>query len=254
MADTHASKYVRPFIGAKELIHGAKRWCLWLVDLDQADVAGSKILRARLDGVRDFRLASAKKTTREGAATPSLFDEIRAVDGDYLAIPRHVGESRHYFPVGHFPADVINGDHNFMVPDPDAYIFGLLSSSMFIEWMRTVSGRIRADLRFSATITWNNFPLPTPTLLQRKRVCSAANEILNVRSKFPGKSLSQLYDPRATPATLIQAHRSLDAEVDALFGGKKMSTSAERVEVLMTRYAELTSDLLSQPAESMKAK
>lgn len=33
-ADAIAAKYLRPFIGAKQLIHTAPRWCLWMADSD----------------------------------------------------------------------------------------------------------------------------------------------------------------------------------------------------------------------------
>jgi hypothetical protein len=45
MADPIAAKYVRPFVGARQLIHNEPRWCLWLVDLDPSDIARSPILR-----------------------------------------------------------------------------------------------------------------------------------------------------------------------------------------------------------------
>lgn len=78
----------------------------------------------------------------------------------YLAIPRHVGESRPYFLSQRFESEVICGDANFQAPDPDGLLFGLISSSMFMAWQRTVGGKIKSDLRFSNTVVWNNFPVP----------------------------------------------------------------------------------------------
>lgn len=245
MADPHMAKYVRPFIGARELIHGERRWCLWLEDLDPADLSASRTLRDRIDAVRVERLASRKKATRDGAATPALFDERRQPASNYLGIPIHVGESRRYFPVGYFSADVICGNHNFLAADPDGYLFGLLSSTMFITWMRMVSGRIRDDLRFSKTLTWHNFPLPSVSEGQRAAVCAAAQQIIRVRDKFDGRSLSHLYDPLAMPPDLVAAHRSLDRVVDGGFGTAPMLTDADRMKVLIDRYSELTATLFT---------
>lgn len=248
--DPAAAKYIRPFIGARELIYGHKRWCLWLEDLDPADVKRSSLLRDRIDGVRDFRSRSAKAATRALAATPALFDERRQPTSNYLAIPAHVGEARSYFPLGYFSPDVITGNHNFLAVDPDRYLFGLLSSAIFITWMRTVSGRIRADLRFSKTLTWHNFPLPNVGPDKWLAVTTAAQAVLDAREDFPDRSLDNLYDPRAMPSTLVAAHRALDKVVDSCFAPRrKLDTEAKRQAVLFDRLQELLDEgLLVTPS------
>jgi len=47
-----AAKYLRRLIGADEVLNGAKRYCLWLLDADPRDVAESPVLRERLAAVR----------------------------------------------------------------------------------------------------------------------------------------------------------------------------------------------------------
>ncbi|MGU7808471.1 type IIL restriction-modification enzyme MmeI, partial [Escherichia coli] len=83
-ADPVASKYLRPFLGARELIHGEDRWCLWLVDLDPADLARSPLLKSRVEGVRAMRAASKAASTRESASTPHLFRQIAPVTTSYI--------------------------------------------------------------------------------------------------------------------------------------------------------------------------
>lgn len=80
------------------------------------------------------------------AATPHLFYERRHPDVDYLAIPRHVGEQRRYFTARRLTPATICSDANFLAPDPDGFVLGVLSSSMFIAWMRAIGGRIKSDL------------------------------------------------------------------------------------------------------------
>src|SRR5699024_10466624 len=58
--DPVAMKYVRAFIGAKELIRSADRWCLWLENLDPADLRKSPFLTERVEGCRAWR--SQQKT------------------------------------------------------------------------------------------------------------------------------------------------------------------------------------------------
>lgn len=238
--DPYARKYVRPFIGARELLYGTKKWCLWMEDLDPSDVRRSAILRERIEGVRDFRLESSKAATRALADTPSLFDERRQPATRYLAIPAHVGEVRQYFPVGYFTPDVITGNHNFLAEDPDGYLFGLLSSLIFMTWMRTVSGRIRADLRFSKTLTWHNFPLPDVGADKRLSVIRAGKAVIEVRERYQGRSLAELYDPRSTPGPLLMAHRNLDRVVAGCFVRRRsLDTEFARQAVLFERYQEL---------------
>ena len=150
LTDTVAAKYVRPFVGARELIHGEQRWCLWLVDLVPGDVTRSPVLRDRIAAVRDFRLASKARSTRQ-YPHHRLFRQVAQPDVPYLCIPAHFSESRAYATVARLSPDVIAGNANFTCPDPDGFAFGIIESSMFLTWQKTVGGRIKSDLRFSKT-------------------------------------------------------------------------------------------------------
>lgn len=239
-ADHHASKYLRPFIGARELIHSTQRWCLWMTNLEPADVRASAILRERLEGVKRFREDSTKRQTREGAKTPALFQEIRQPSTDYLGIPIHVSENRRYFPVQRFTADVVTSNANFIAADPNGVIFAAMSSSMFITWMRGVAGRIRADLRLSGTGVWNTFPLPELDGKTRQAMIDAGEDILRARGRYAGSSLADMYDPLAMPADLVAAHARLDRIVDRAIGGRKrIETDADRMAALFERYVQL---------------
>ncbi len=196
-SDPIAARYLRKFVGARELIHDLSRWCLWLVEASAADIKASPVLRARVAAVKEMREASSKAATVKKAATPHLFDERRHPDVDYLAIPRHVGEQRRYFTARRLtPPDTICSDANFLAPDPDGFVLGVLSSSMFIAWMRAIGGRIKSDLRFSNTFVYNTFPFPAITAEQRQRVIEASAQIIASRENHPGMSLADLYNPR----------------------------------------------------------
>ena len=52
--------------------------------------------------------------------------------------------------------------------------------------------------------------------------------------------LAELYDPLATPRTIISAHRALDRAVDRSFGKRQaLVTDSERLAVLFARYEQL---------------
>lgn len=240
MADPVAKSYLRPFVQARELIHGLPRWCLWLVDLDPAQLAESPNLKARVAAVQKFRKDSRRETTRALAATPHLFGEIRQPTSRYLAIPRHVGESRQYFPVARFDPDVICGDANFTTPDPDGFAFAIISSSMFLAWQRAAGGMIKSDLRFSSTIVWNTFPLPPVNPAQRAKIIEAGHDVLTARATHPERSLADHYNPLAMDPVLLKAHRALDRLVDKTFTRKTLNTLRDRQRTLFSVYADYT--------------
>ena len=153
--------YIKQFLGATEFLNNIKRYCFWLKGATPSVLRQSKIIKERIENVRNFRLASTKATTRKKADTPYLFDEIRQPEsGSYLLVPRHSSENRAYIPLGYIPADVICGDANFIIPSATLYHFGVLTSSVHMAWMRVVAGRLKSDYRYSANIVYNNFPWP----------------------------------------------------------------------------------------------
>lgn len=75
VSDSIAAKYVRPYVGARELLHGGDRHCLWLVNLPADDLRRSSTLSTRVAGVRQFRLdsraPSTRKCRRNGSPVPT---------------------------------------------------------------------------------------------------------------------------------------------------------------------------------------
>ena len=113
------------------------------------------------------------------------------------------------------------------------------SSTMFIEWMRAIGGRIKFDLRFSNTFVYNSFPLPSLSRKQMDEVSAAARRIIEVRAGQAGRSLATLYDPDDMPDDLVGAHERVDAVVDKIFGTSADVSLADRQRLLFRRYAEL---------------
>lgn len=241
VADPVAAKYVRPFRGARELLHGMDRWCLWLVDADPDDIHRSPVLRNRVAKVKKFRENSSSPEARAAAATPHLFWWRSQPDAPYLCIPSVVSESRRYFTAARLPAETISSNAVFTAPDPDGLAFAVVSSSMFMAWQRATGGRLESRLRFSSTLTWNNFPLPLLPDDARLAIIRAGNGVAAVRAANPGRTLAQAYSPLAMDPALVRAHDALDREVDKAFGAtKKLVSERQRLELLFARYAELT--------------
>ena len=242
-ADPIAAKYLRPFRMGREVVRGLDRWCLWMhtEDFDPRDIDRSPILKERVRACATFRQGSKKKATVLGAQTAHLFQENHQPSEPYVAIPRVVSETRPFYTAAHLSEEVIAGDQLYTALDPDGFLFGIISSSMFITWQRTVGGRMKSDLRFSNKIVWNTLPLPEVSDKQRAAIIAAGQGVLEARAEQPGVSLADMYNPLAMAPSLLKAHRALDRAVDRAFGARKaLETNEQRLAILFKRYQEMT--------------
>ena len=240
MADPIAAKYVRPFRMGRELIHGRDRWCLWLVDARPDEIQDSTVLRERIDVVRQFRLKSKKALTRRKAETPHLFDENHQPETTFVALPAVFSESRKWATVAHLGPEVIAGNKLYLVVDPDGFAFAIISSLMFMTWQKMVGGRLESRPNFSNTVVWNNLPLPKISGHLRELIADAGRELLKSRQETHEKSLAAMYESVTTHVCLLEAHQRLDNVVDQAFGGTIGMSQADRENLLINRYLELT--------------
>ena len=78
-------------------------------------------------------------------------------------------------------------------------------SNVYMSWMRVVCGRLKSDYSYSPAV-YNNFPWPTPTEQQKKKIEQTAQGILDARSLYPDSSLADLYDELTMLPELRKAH------------------------------------------------
>ena len=240
MSDPLAAQYIRPLLGAEEMLHGSKRWCLWMVDADPTTLAGSDFLRERLGIVRAAREKSPTKNFRE--TPPYLFTHRKQPKTPYIAVPRHSSENRRVVPMAPMGPEVIAHDSLMIVTENRSWIFAIMQSAMYTSWIRTVCGRLKSDIRVSGDLAYNAFPFPDVDQDAKSVLATAAEGILEARSAHPDASLADLYEPLAMPVGLIKAHDALDRVVDSLFAAsKRFNSDADRLTVLFERYEMLTS-------------
>lgn len=243
-SDPVASKYLRKFIGSRELVRGLERWCLWLEHIDPEDIRQSDILKSRIEANREWR--SQQSPTGDAYKykdTPHLMRPNKnRPKTDYVCLPSVVSENRKFFTVGYFPPEVITSNLVFTAEDKDGFIFAIACSSMFISWQKAVGGRLKSDLRFSNTIVWNNLPLPAVEPKLREQIIEAGRGVLAAREAIAERaggtrSLADMYNPLAMDKGLLDAHKKLDRLVDKAFGAPKLCTSEmQRLEILFTNY------------------
>ena len=236
-----AAKWVHLFLGAYEFINNQKRYCLWLQGANPAELRQCPTVMARINSVREMRLASSAASTRKMAETPTLFAQITQPLGkEFIIVPSVSSERRRYIPMGFMDKETIASNLVFTVTDATLYHFGVLTSNVHMSWMRIVCGRMKSDYRYSKDIVYNNFPWPTPTDEQRARIEQTAQAILDIRAKYPNCSLADLYDDVTLTPELNKAHQENDRAVMAAYGFDIKMSESECVAELFRLYKELT--------------
>ena len=236
-----AQKFIRLYLGGEEFINGKKRYCLWLVDLLKSEKAKLPIVAALVDTVKHFRLRSATASVRRDADKPTLFTQIRQPTTNYLAVPEVSSERRQYIPIGFLSPNIIASNKIYMIPDATLYLFGLLTSSIHMAWVKTFCGR--RDNRFSySPALYNNFVWCSASAEDKALIEESAQKILDVRKKYPDWTYADLYNEATMPKALRAAHKANDYAVALAYGFEKfLDDEARIVAELMKLYKALTS-------------
>jgi len=235
-----AKKFIKKFMSAEELIYNKDRYVLWLVDATPQEIKSMPLVQERIEKVRDFRLKSPTKSTREKAIIPYLFNVICQPSTSYLAIPIVSSERRNYIPMNYLPHTTICNNKLQCIPDCPLYIFAILNSQAHNAWMRVVAGRLKSDYQYASSVVYNNFPFPELTETQKQKLNELGQNILNVRAKYPDSNLATLYDPLTMPSALLKAHQKLDKEVTKIYNKNwDLDNEAQIVSDLMQMYQQL---------------
>lgn len=238
--DPHASPYLRRFVQGRDMLQEQeRRWCLWLKDATPGDLRSSTILRQRIEGVEESRRGSKTRTVRE-FANSRAFTQDRQPDTDYFALPEVSSSNREWIPGRMYGPEVIAGNKLIIFPEAQPWHAALLQSSMFMAWISTFGGRLKSDFAFSPALSY--FPIPWPNVFPdlKEDLIGSWDAIVAARGRYESATLADLYDPYAMPEPLRKAHRELDAVVDKSFGvRRRLSDNAERLEVLLKRYAAI---------------
>lgn len=255
--DPICSKYVRRYIGAKEMLHNLRRYCLWLTSISLEDALSIPKIRERVLKCKEFRLGeNTSSIAKENAKTPHLFIQRTQPEDCKTAImiPRVSSERREYIPMGFVGEDVIVSDACQAIPNGTLYDFGILESRMHMTWMRTVCGRLESRYRYSRDLCYNTFPWPDAKEPQRHVIEVLAQNVLDARDLYPELTLADLYDPDKMPQELKDAHEHLDRAVDQLYRAKAFENDEERLQMLFEKYEKLAAAAKKDTAKKGKTK
>lgn len=235
-----ADIFIHKFLGAREFINKIERYCLWIKPDEVKDAIKILPIKNRMENVRKHRISSTRKGTQDLANYPYAFGEIRQPYEDYLLVPRVSSENRKYIPIGYVDAKTIASDAVLVIPNASKQIFSIISSNVHMSWVRAVSGRLKSDYRYSASIVYNNFPWPKLDEKKEEILKSTADMILKAREIYSDWSYADLYNELTMPPELRKAHQENDKAVMEAYGfdWRKM-TESECVAELMKLYHEL---------------
>ena len=241
--EPEALKFIKPLISAREFLNNEKRWCLWLINAEPAELRKLPLVLERIEKVKQFRLDSIAPSTQKFAVTPSLFRD-KNNPKSFILIPSTSSENRKYIPFGFFYDYEIPNNSCHIIPEGTLYHFGILTSEMHMTWVRYVCGRLESRFRYSKEIVYNNFPWPENiTDKQKGAIEKAAQNVLDARLAFPNSSLADLYDPLTMPPALVKAHQELDKAVDLAYRPQPFISETKRIEFLFELYDKYTAGL-----------
>ncbi len=235
--EPRAKKFIRRLIGAEEFLKDKPRYCLWLKDAT-TDELKLPLIAERVEACRLDRLSGAADRQKL-AATPHLFRE-QLNPSKCLVIPNITSERRRFIPMRFIDDNVICSNRLFLIPDAELFHFGVLTSLVHMAWMRVTAGRLEIDYSYSKTIVYNNFPWCDASAKARQHIRRTAKRILEVRGRYPERSLASLYDEATMPDDLRAAHVENDRAVMAAYEFSESLSEAEIVSRLMVMYQHLT--------------
>ena len=234
-----ANAFIKPYIGASEFINRKERYCIWLKGVSPSEYRNIPPIMERLELVREFRANNVTKAVHKFADTPMLFAQLRQPETDFLLVPTVSSQRRRYIPMGFMSKDIIVNPKVLVVSDATLYLFGILESNVHMSWMRVVTGRLKSDFEYYPSV-YNNFPFPSPTEEQIKRIEQTAQAILDARNLYPDCSLADLYDDLTMPPELRRAHQLNDKAVMQAYGfWGKLNSESECVAELMQMYKKM---------------
>lgn len=230
-------RFLRPYLGSEEMIQGKLRWCVWVEDQDSSFASQHPYLREVLERVRQFRLASDASSTRDFAARAYRFVQIAGTAKDHsLVVAKVSSERRPYIPVTLLSGEAVASDLLFALYDAPLWNMALIASRLHLVWIATVCGKLKTDFRYSNTLGWNTFPVPTLTEKNKADLTSCAEDILVAREHHFPASIADLYDPDAMPDDLRAAHERNDEVLERIYIGRRFKNDTERLEKLFALY------------------
>ena len=178
--------------------------------------------------------------TKKLSETPFRFGWISQTGKEAITLfPRILSEKREYIPAGHLPSGNIVTDQAYAFLDAPIWVLALIASRTHLVWIATVCGKLKTDYRYSNSLGWNTFPIPTLTEKNKKDLTRCAEDILFSREAHFPKTIAELYKPEDMPENLRQAHEKNDETLERIYIGRRFKNDTESLEKLFELYTKM---------------
>jgi hypothetical protein len=235
-----AAQFVLRAFGGNEFVNGLVRYAIYVEPGDALSSTKIDSFDPTFERIKRYRGESARAATRKLSELPMCFAERRHEREAKLFIPQIFSERREYVTVGLLAADDLVIAPHMQVVGADLCAFSLLSSRIHLMWVATVCGKLESRIRYSNTLGWNTFPVPTLTEQNKADLATCAQEILLAREAHYPATIADLYDPERMPDDLRRAHEKNDEVLERIYIGRKFKNDTERLEKLFDLYTKMT--------------
>ena len=240
--DVHEFKtFIRRIYGSSEFIKNQERYCLWIEPNFLSEASENVLISQRIADVKAMRLASKDKSANKLAERSHQMREMQIGQNHTIVVPSVSSENRGYLPVGIIDNKSTITNLTFGLFDAPLWNMALIASRIHLMWIATVCGKLKTDFRYSNTLGWNTFPVPTLTEKNKLDLTRCAEDILLAREKHFPATIADLYKPDAMPENLKQAHEKNDETLERIYIGRRFNNDTERLEKLFELYTKMTS-------------
>jgi hypothetical protein len=252
--DPGAKRFFKRYVGSRELIHGGGRWCIWVEDTELDAARSIRCLRERFDRVRLMRSSSKGIQALDSAATPHRFVFAPHSRTAAIAVPNVSSERRQYLPCALTSYDTVISNAASAIYNAPLWNLALIASRVHLVWIATVCGKLETRYRYSNTLGWNTFPVPSLTDQNKADLTRCAEDILLTRERHFPATIADLYDPDAMPADLRAAHERNDEVLERIYIGRRFKNDTERLEKLFEIYIRMTAAAAPAKTKARKGK
>ena len=229
-----------PAVGGAEFIRGTSRWVAKFTEDHLANEIISKFAMPLLQKVSKFRSESKKVATQQFSVRPFIFPEDRHFHGRKIFVPQILSEGREFITCGLLGAECLVLAPHFQADAEEIFPLSLISSCLHAVWIAAVCGQLETRLRYSNTLGWNTFPVPTLTEKNKADLTRCAEDILLAREAHFPTTIADLYDPVKMPVDLREAHERNDEVLERIYIGRRFKNDTERLEKLFDLYTKMT--------------
>lgn len=231
---------LRSLLGTQELLYVRNRQCLWIEDKHLGLAESIPEVSDRIRKVCEFRSASSAKTTKGYSTIPHRFAQRAHKDTIAMIVSATSSEEREYVPVDLLHEQCVITNAAYAIYEPSLWEFAIVASRLHRTWIATVCGKLETRLRYSSTLGWHSFPVPTLTDKNRADLTRCAEDILLTREFHFPATIADLYDPDNMPTNLREAHEHNDEVLERIYIGRRFRNDTERLEKLFELYAKMT--------------